>query len=66
MGGHGALTLFLKNPSLYQSVSALAPICNPTQVPWGQKAFAGTRIYDMGGFMTNSQDRAPPPPINDR
>ncbi|KAG5921904.1 hypothetical protein E4U42_005663 [Claviceps africana] len=41
MGGHGALTLFLKNPGMYRSVSALAPICNPSQSPWGQKAFSG-------------------------
>lgn len=41
MGGHGALTLFLKYPGKYRSVSALAPICNPTRCPWGRKAFAG-------------------------
>lgn len=39
MGGHGALILALKNPGKYVSVSAFAPIVNPTQVPWGQKAF---------------------------
>ncbi|EEP77037.1 S-formylglutathione hydrolase [Uncinocarpus reesii 1704] len=41
MGGHGALTLFLKNPGKYKSVSAFAPICNPINAPWGQKAFRG-------------------------
>ncbi|EQC26129.1 S-formylglutathione hydrolase [Saprolegnia diclina VS20] len=41
MGGHGALTLALKNPDLYKSVSAFAPICHPTQCPWGIKAFTG-------------------------
>ena len=41
MGGHGALTLHLKNPDLYKSCSAFAPISNPSQVPWGQKAFKG-------------------------
>jgi S-formylglutathione hydrolase len=41
MGGHGALTLALRHPALFKSVSALAPICAPTQCPWGQKAFAG-------------------------
>ena len=41
MGGHGALTLALKHPGLFKSVSALAPICAPTQCPWGHKAFAG-------------------------
>ena len=37
MGGHGALTIALKNPTLFKSVSAFAPICNPKQCPWGQK-----------------------------
>ncbi len=41
MGGHGALTLALNNPGLYQSVSALAPIAAPMQCPWGVKAFTG-------------------------
>jgi S-formylglutathione hydrolase len=40
MGGHGALTIALKNPR-YQSVSAFAPVCAPSQVPWGHKAFNG-------------------------
>lgn len=40
MGGHGALILALKNPGTFTSVSAFAPIVNPTQVPWGQKAFS--------------------------
>jgi S-formylglutathione hydrolase len=41
MGGHGALTLALNNPGLYQSVSAFAPIAAPTQCAWGVKAFDG-------------------------
>ncbi len=41
MGGHGALTIALKNPDRYGSVSAFAPISAPTQVPWGQRAFSG-------------------------
>ena len=41
MGGHGALTLGLKNPGRYRSVSAFAPIVAPSQVPWGRKALAG-------------------------
>lgn len=41
MGGHGALTIFLKNPDKYKSASAFAPICNPLNCPWGQKAFPG-------------------------
>lgn len=40
MGGHGALTIALKNPGRYRSVSAFSPIVAPTQVPWGQKAFS--------------------------
>jgi len=41
MGGHGALTIALKNPGDYRSVSAFAPIAAPKQSPWGQKAFTG-------------------------
>nr|POE77688.1 s-formylglutathione hydrolase [Quercus suber] len=41
MGGHGALTLFLKNPGKYKSVSAFAPISNPSNCDWGKKAFSG-------------------------
>lgn len=40
MGGMGALNIFLKNPGKYLSVSAFAPITNPTHCPWGHKAFA--------------------------
>ena len=48
MGGHGALTLALRNPGRYRSVSAFAPIVAPSQVPWGVKA--------LGGYLGN--DRA--------
>jgi S-formylglutathione hydrolase len=41
MGGHGALTLALRHPGQYPSVSAFAPIAHPTQCPWGEKAFTG-------------------------
>lgn len=41
MGGHGALICALKNPGQYKSVSAFAPICNPSVCPWGIKAFTG-------------------------
>jgi S-formylglutathione hydrolase len=41
MGGHGALTIALRNPSLFRSVSALAPIAAPSRCPWGIKAFTG-------------------------
>lgn len=40
MGGHGALTLGLRNPEQYRSISAFAPICSPTQCPWGKKALS--------------------------
>ena len=41
MGGHGALTVALRNPERFRSVSAFAPIVAPSQVPWGEKALAG-------------------------
>lgn len=41
MGGHGALSLYLKYPGKYRSVSAFAPIANPSLCPWGEKAFSG-------------------------
>ncbi|UMR29973.1 S-formylglutathione hydrolase [Massilia sp. MB5] len=41
MGGHGALTLALKRPGVFRSVSAFAPIAAPTRCPWGRKAFSG-------------------------
>jgi S-formylglutathione hydrolase len=41
MGGHGALALALRNPDVYKSVSAFAPIAAPSQCPWGVKAFSG-------------------------
>ena len=41
MGGHGALTLALRHPGRFQSLSAFAPICAPSQCPWGHKAFHG-------------------------
>ncbi|HET7817529.1 MAG TPA: S-formylglutathione hydrolase [Sphingomicrobium sp.] len=48
MGGHGALTVALRNPQRFRSVSAFAPIIAPSQVPWGQKA--------LGGYL--GEDRA--------
>jgi len=39
MGGHGALSLHLKNPGMFKSVSAFAPIYNPTKSPWGVKCY---------------------------
>lgn len=49
MGGHGALVSAFRHPTKWQSVSALAPICNPINVPWGQKAFAN--------YLGNDPDR---------
>lgn len=40
MGGHGALVIGLRESTRYRSVSAFSPVCAPSQVPWGQKAFA--------------------------
>jgi len=48
MGGHGALSIALKNPGLYRSASAFSPICAPMQCPWGQKAF-GHYLGDKQG-----------------
>ncbi|MFT4192298.1 MAG: S-formylglutathione hydrolase [Comamonas sp.] len=48
MGGHGALTLALRHPGLFQSVSAFAPIAAPSQCPWGEKAFSGYLSADRG------------------
>lgn len=48
MGGHGALTLGMRNPEVYKSVSAFAPISAPSQVPWGQKALSGYLGPDTG------------------
>ena len=41
MGGHGALTIGLRHPDTYRSISAFAPICAPSRCPWGEKALAG-------------------------
>ncbi len=46
MGGHGAMTLALKYPGKYLSVSAFSPICAPASCPWGQKAFTAYLGYD--------------------
>ena len=51
MGGHGALVLALRNPDLFCSVSAFAPICAPSQCPWGTKAFSGYLGQDEQGWL---------------
>jgi S-formylglutathione hydrolase len=65
MGGHGALTLALRNPELYRSVSAFAPIAAPMRCPWGQKAFSGYlgddreawRQYDASELVARASGR---------
>ncbi len=67
MGGHGALTIALKNPGRYRSVSAFAPICAPSQCPWGEKAFtaylgddrARWREYDSCALIPAARERLP-------
>jgi S-formylglutathione hydrolase len=53
MGGHGALTVALRHPGRFRSVSAFAPIVAPSQVPWGQKAFAGYLGADRAGWRAH-------------
>ena len=68
MGGHGALTLALRHPGMFKSLSALAPICAPTQCPWGKHAFTGYlgqdestwAAHDASALMA-AQTRAPYP-----
>ena len=70
MGGHGALTLGLRNPDLYRSISAFAPISAPKQCPWGKKALTGYLGPDRGQWaehdatelvsrVTNASGRSP-------
>lgn len=67
MGGHGALVIGLRNPERYTSVSAFAPISNPTAAPWGHKAFtaylgddqATWRDYDASLLLASSDARFP-------
>jgi len=53
MGGHGALTLALRHPGLFKSLSAFAPICAPSQCPWGRKAFAGYLGPDESNWLAH-------------
>lgn len=67
MGGHGALISYLKNPGRYHSVSAFAPIANPMNCPWGQKAFSAYlgpdqdawRAWDACELLAQAQERLP-------
>lgn len=67
MGGHGALVIALKNPGRYRSVSAFAPIVAPSQVPWGEKAFAAYlgearetwRRWDASELIASAAEKLP-------
>jgi S-formylglutathione hydrolase len=67
MGGHGALTLSLRNPERYVSASAFSPICNPSNCPWGKKAFSAYlgddnklwSQYDASVLMSAAQQKIP-------
>jgi len=67
MGGHGALTVALKNPGRYCSVSAFSPIVAPSRVPWGEKAFStylGSdretwRAYDATELVKTANEKIP-------
>ncbi|HEY8568755.1 MAG TPA: S-formylglutathione hydrolase [Microbulbifer sp.] len=67
MGGHGALTIALKNPGRFTSVSAFSPICNPIACPWGEKAFAAYlgedrstwEEYDATVLLSRATERLP-------
>ena len=67
MGGHGALTLALRHPGRYKSVSAFSPIVAPSQVPWGQKAFkaylgedvAAWKAHDAVELIASAAERLP-------
>lgn len=69
MGGHGALTVALKNPGHYRSLSAFAPIASPMRCPWGEKALSGYlgsdranwRAYDSTELL--AEHGWPGPPI---
>ncbi|MGE0329215.1 MAG: S-formylglutathione hydrolase [Ramlibacter sp.] len=68
MGGHGALTLAQRHPGVFKTLSAFAPICAPTQCPWGHKAFTGYlgtdtqawQAHDASALMA-AQTQAPYP-----
>jgi len=67
MGGHGALTIALRNPDVYRSVSAFAPIASPMRCPWGEKALSGYlgddharwRDYDATALIEDRGWRGP-------
>jgi S-formylglutathione hydrolase len=74
MGGHGALVMALRNPGIYRSVSAFAPIAAPSRCPWGQKAFTGYlgadraawRQYDASELVVQLAQPLPHPILIDQ
>lgn len=74
MGGHGALCIALKNPQRYTSVTAFSPIANPSQCPWGKKAFSAYLgedkqrwlAYDSTELMKNSKGAKQLPALVDQ
>lgn len=67
MGGHGALSIALKNPAMFSSASAFSPIANPVNCPWGEKAFTAYlgedktawRAYDTVCLLNESTRQIP-------
>jgi len=67
MGGHGALTIGLRNPSRFRSVSAFSPIASPVHCPWGQKALTGYlgddqsawQVYDACELLKSHRPASP-------
>lgn len=67
MGGHGALIAALRNPGMYRSVSAFAPIVHPIDSPWGRKAFSGYlgddqdawKEWDACELIAKAEERLP-------
>jgi S-formylglutathione hydrolase len=67
MGGHGALTIALKNPGKYKAVSAFSPICSPLNCPWGEKALSNYigenkavwEQYDACALISHAEERLP-------
>ena len=68
MGGHGALTIGLRNPDRFRSVSAFSPIVSPLNCPWGEKALSGYLGSDKAGWRQYDacaliEDGARPPDL---
>lgn len=67
MGGHGALTIALKNPGRYQAVSSFSPVCSPMNCPWGEKALGlylgedreAWRQHDACALIAEAEERLP-------